>query len=404
MKALEERVRWLEQVVLQQTGVNCSALSTGAQISVETSTSNHWYQVPSFVASSCSSISPPSSVDEEPLGDAELLAAGKVFSERLENTQHIQDTSAPCTPVLLTSREEAEILAREYFESLGYQYPFLYWPSFAQDMSCIYEQKPISHAVHFFYHITMAIAISIRSCDGVNSERFYQASRTSLQGVLRRENLTAVQALLSLALYSLFSTSGPSVWHTLGTCMRLATAVGLQKGKTELPINTPQHEMEKRTFWSIYALDRLVSVSLGRPLGIADEDITISLPGEYDDTWVEAGRVCSMSIPVHVIKLRRVFSRIYQIFYRTPVSAHPDVNKVIGDFRLELDSWRVEAPLLPWAIHYSTSYFDYLYYTTLILLYKPNQLNPAPNDACIIGCGDASIQVIRTYYDAYSKR
>lgn len=61
----------------------------------------------------------------------------------------------------------------------------------------------------------------------------------------------------------------------------------------------------------------------------------------------------------------------------------------------------MEAPLLPSAIHHSTSYFDYLYYTSLILLYRPSPADPCPDSACVLGCGDSSIQVIRTYDDGF---
>lgn len=78
-----------------------------------------------------------------------------------------------------------------------------------------------------------------------------------------------------------------------------------------------------------------------------------------------------------------------------------DVARVIHDFRRELDDWRTTAPLLPSAILLSTSYYDYLYYTTLLLMYRPSPLNPTPDQQCLVGCGDSSIQVIRSYWDNY---
>jgi hypothetical protein len=73
-----------------------------------------------------------------------------------------------------------------------------------------------------------------------------------------------------------------------------------------------EEEMAKRAFWSLYNLDRLIASTLGRPLGIADEDISVGLPREFNDDWTEVPGGSTMTIPVQVVKLRRLFSRIYR--------------------------------------------------------------------------------------------
>jgi hypothetical protein len=74
----------------------------------------------------------------------------------------------------------------------------------------------------------------------------------------------------------------------------------------------------------------------------------------------------------------------------------------LSQFRREVDDWRMAAPVYPSALLYSTSYYDYLYYTTLLLMYRPSPRNPTPDLTSIVSCGDSSIQVIRSYWDSYS--
>lgn len=62
----------------------------------------------------------------------------------------------------------------------------------------------------------------------------------------------------------------------------------------------------------------------------------------------------------------------------------------------------MSAPVFPPALLYSTSYYDYLYYTTLLLMYRPSPRNPTPDPTSIVRCGDSSAQVIRSYWDSYS--
>lgn len=75
---------------------------------------------------------------------------------------------------------------------------------------------------------------------------------------------------------------------------------------------------------------------------------------------------------------------------------------MLGRFRQQLDDWRMAAPVVPSALLYSTSYYDYLYYTSLLLMYRPSPRNPAPDVPSIVTCFDSSIQVVRSYWDSYS--
>lgn len=90
------------------------------------------------------------------------------------------------------------------------------------------------------------------------------------------------------------------------------------------------------------------------------------------------------------------------VYNNQPPPPPKEVAGVLGHFREELDQWRMAAPVFPPALLYSTSYYDYLYYTTLLLMYRPSPRNPTPDDASIVSCGDSSVQVIRSYWDSYS--
>lgn len=172
-------------------------------------------------------------------------------------------------------------------------------PSILQDDSRV--QLPDNSSLLANRHETESLAIS----DAL-LEKIFTFS-TCLQSP---RDLAAVRALLSLALYTMFATTGPSVWHVLGTAMRLATSLGLHKMRSSASL--VEEEMAKRAFWSLYNLDRLIASTLGRPLGIADEDISVGLPREFNDDWTEVPGGSTMTIPVQVVKLRRLFSRIYR--------------------------------------------------------------------------------------------
>lgn len=327
LENLQKRVRWLEDVVRRKTGVAVADLSTGAAVVDGEGDPDFWFQVPSLLANNSSHNHPPSvsSPDGSTGGSSvgppgsesqgfgtQLPNVGEIFRDQLEHRRPsvARPISKPPRILWLSSLEETERIANRYFDSMGYQYPFLYRSEFMTNVQRIWSGWTPPPEVHNSYHITIAISLLIAAPDGNQPADFYHVSQDTLSPALQNEDLAAVRALLSLALYTMFATVGPSVWHVLGSCMRLATSLGLHKARPAA--NLIEEEMGKRVFWSLYNLDRLIAVTLGRPLGIADEDITVGLPREFNDDWTETPGTSCITIPVQVIRLRRIFSRIYR--------------------------------------------------------------------------------------------
>ncbi|KAL4924225.1 putative C6 transcription factor [Aspergillus undulatus] len=421
LEKLQDRVQWLEEIVRRKTGIAVADKPTGSALDEERDP-NSWHQLPailikvdpsspqdnSTVAGSTTGVDSASPASASPSVGTELPNVGEIFRDKLEHrrpsiARPVISSSAPHV-IRLSSLEEAERVAGQYFDSMGYQYPFLRRVDFFDHLRRIYAGEVPTPEVHCSYHITIGIALLIGSAHDAETRAmdFYRASNETLPIALHNEDLTALRALLSLALYTLFATTGPSIWHVLGTAIRLATSLGLHKARQ--PTNLIDDEMAKRAFWSLYNLDRLIASTLARPLGLADEDITVSLPRELNDDGVEAPGTSTMTIPLQVVRLRRIFSRIYRYLYSTnqPPPSPTELSHYLGHFRQELDEWRASSPVYPPALLYSTSYFDYLHATTLLLLYRPSPRNPTPDQTSIISCGNASISVIRSYWDSYS--
>ncbi|KAB8263326.1 guanine deaminase [Aspergillus pseudonomiae] len=408
LENLQNRVRWLEDVLRRKTGLSVADRPTGSALDGEGDL-DWWYQVPTVLMgrdgsrSTTSATVSASSPADSPAVGAELPNVGEIFRDQLENRRPSVARPVASAPrvLRLASLEDAERVASQYFDGIGYQYPFLHRHEFFTQLRRIYTGDVPSTDVLYTYHITIAIAMLISNAEGTQANEYYRASQETLSLSLQNEDLSAVRALLSLALWTMFSTNGPSVWHVLGSALRLATSLGLHKARNSGSV--VEDEMAKRAFWSLYNLDRLVASTLARPLGIADEDISVHLPREFNDDWSEAPGASAMTIPVQVVRLRRIFSRIYRYLYNNhPPPPPTEVSLTLLHFRQELDDWRRNAPVYPPALLYSTSYYDYLYATTLLLMHRPSPRNPTPDATSIVSCGDASIQVIRSYWDSYS--
>ena len=69
----------------------------------------------------------------------------------------------------------------------------------------------------------------------------------------------------------------PDTWFLVGTAARLAIGTGLHYDQTLQDLSVAQVERRKRLFLSIFMMDRLVSITLGRPFAIHEGDIDIAV-------------------------------------------------------------------------------------------------------------------------------
>jgi hypothetical protein len=106
-------------------------------------------------------------------------------------------------------------------------------------------------------------------------------------------------------------------------------------------------------------MDRQVSIPLGRPFAISDQDIDVKLPIDVDEACQdiqeleEASRLdpdvvrtesTSLTAFLHILRLRRIESSIQQTIYRVDQSTN--VTDVEIDYYLEkLENWKKFIPL-----------------------------------------------------------
>ena len=76
-------------------------------------------------------------------------------------------------------------------------------------------------------------------------------------------------------------------WTTLGLAVRIGQSIGLHVESEELKGTNVRAllkaETRRRLWYSIYVLDRLLALQLGRPPAINDDDCNVPLPSRIDD-------------------------------------------------------------------------------------------------------------------------
>lgn len=174
-----------------------------------------------------------------------------------------------------------------------------------------------------------------------------------------------VEAMTLLVVYHLRSASSQGVWYMIGLAMRTAIDLGLHRKANEINLDPITAQMRRRLFWTVYYLERVVSVSLGRPFSIADRHIDLPLPVDIDDDVRDPAllppaspasgtpessthgvtgkhRITSLTFSIYLITLRRIDSRIQHKIYRADRPLHSLRSKMDRLF-LELEEWKASA-------------------------------------------------------------
>ncbi|OPB46368.1 Zn2Cys6 transcription factor [Trichoderma guizhouense] len=324
----------------------------------------------------------------------------------------------------------AEQLARSLIEAYlahdHLSYPFLHPRAVRAVVDGIYSDACFekTHPFEMFmFHMILAIATSqVYKFNWrvlPDAETHLQKATDYLNAVLFEGGLRALQAMLLLCQFRLSNSTNhasDSLWHIVGIAVRMCFELGLHREATyrtagsrrdtaDVSFLSPKYEeneVRRRCFWSVYALDRVISVTLGRPLAICVEDIDVELP---TDDFEETASVSTLSpgsdrdssqIPsryrtaifVHIVRYRDICGRCLTSLHRGVkggIQSSADFYQKRDQLATELNAWRAETnrlntpdmdlstPLAEARSSFrSKAWYELLYHNGVLLLYRPS--------------------------------
>ncbi|KAK9415543.1 putative Transcription factor domain-containing protein [Seiridium unicorne] len=184
---------------------------------------------------------------------------------------------------------------------------------------------------------------------------FYNQARSLIPDVIDMPCLRAVQAPFVMGVYLLPASAIGSSYIYLGLALRKALALDLHLASDEMSVGQEEREIRRRTWWSIYSLERASTVKLNRPRSIDSSIITVSFPQRYEplDKWqkfdnVEHQNLRKLQRSVSVIPLGSQDSREW-----------PSTSDGSTPFEAELKGWKRALPdsLRLQNVHPQSSYY-----------------------------------------------
>ncbi|PLB46140.1 hypothetical protein P170DRAFT_415029 [Aspergillus steynii IBT 23096] len=339
-------------------------------------------------------------------------------------------------------------------------YPYISTKTLFQCLDSVYDGNNDDPVEAFF--VDMALAIGTAQAhrlkwNGIyDSEAHLHRAMTRLTDVLARGGVQRLQALLLICQYKMGSTSSsttPSVWHLIGVAARTCLEMGLHRASTySLPVvptgstnenydttlQARREEMEtkKKCFWSLVALDRVVSLALGRPFAIQLEDIDIDLSdGLPIDNQQETCSPAALSeysrqdqiktsAFVYIVRYRLICGKISNALHRASRVKGDSVNllEARDSLATELQEWysgTAKLPLSPrdnqalnelptrgGSCFLSEEWYRLLYHNGMLMLYRPSPYlcDASHNSATLQHLFHSSREAIHLYSSLHRSR
>ncbi|KAL4911718.1 fungal-specific transcription factor domain-containing protein [Aspergillus aurantiobrunneus] len=187
---------------------------------------------------------------------------------------------------------------------------------------------------------------------------------------LWKDPCTSAEVLSSMALYLQSIDWRTSAHNLIGQALRMLQVHGYHTNVSGVT-NEKDLLRYQNVWWTVYVLERQISVLLGVPLGINDADVTASLP-HYPEAQLKTATVA-----IHV-KLSRAFSQVVNALYRvnelnsTFVKAAQEVLHQVANVASELrQCFPVPEQESLSGISRVSGYMNLLYHQCIMLATRP---------------------------------
>ncbi|BCS23472.1 uncharacterized protein APUU_31697A [Aspergillus puulaauensis] len=299
----------------------------------------------------------------------------------------------------------ARALHHAYFEHDHVSYPFLHRATALANLDKAYQDESfLSQDAFSYYSFNMILAIATASVYKFDreslpdAETYHLRAAERLNEVLQRGDTQALQAMLLLCQYRMVNSvqdTSTSMWHLVGVAARMCLELGLHREQVyQVPKPSEMsssivvaHEIRRRCFWSVIAMDRIVSITLGRPLAIRLQDTDVALPDPSLDSLVnDPSGLCITALFVHIVRYRVICGDIMSALHTGSTRTQTDAESALrarDNLANTLAQWHSDTANLSLEDEPSSQpqhqssfrtpeWYAMLYYNALLMLYRPS--------------------------------
>ncbi|KAK5021771.1 hypothetical protein LTS07_010666 [Exophiala sideris] len=259
----------------------------------------------------------------------------------------------------LPTREYAEFLTNTTLFHLGATYHLFEKESFMCKLNDFYKTSPTTEALVDLWHVQFLLVIAF-------GKLFLRRGASSLgppgaRDVIRalqlkpdisdswEDPILYVEVICLLSLYLLTADIRGSAYVFIGQALRVALSLSMNRETPPGTLARIEYERRRRLWWTLYIIDRKLSINQGAPLSVTDNDIDISLPGQKDLGFSNTALLLHVKLAVLEGKVMSAAFGINSTLDRSFMAAVRDVRDSMtemaedftGDFELDINTGKI---------------------------------------------------------------
>ncbi|CAG8900766.1 unnamed protein product [Penicillium egyptiacum] len=177
--------------------------------------------------------------------------------------------------------------------------------------------------------------------EGPPGFKYFKHALRFLPDIHEEGSILFVEVLCYVAYYMQNLNRRDAAFLYIGLALRMAISLGLHQEVSDPSISESVRNRRRRAWWSVYSLDRLLSVKSGNPITIHDGDIGITWPtdvgGSTFDGWPS-------TVLTHYTQLSRILGRIGEEIYRKKPGSGSNLVASVQSITNDLSAWLRQVP------------------------------------------------------------
>ncbi|RVD83604.1 uncharacterized protein DFL_007987 [Arthrobotrys flagrans] len=308
------------------------------------------------------------------------------------------------------SRDEAIRLIDNFFTKINKFFPLFRYDSFMKNVNKMYEKPSAMSDRGWLVCFNNVLLFSLYGM-GTNKkediqialvEKYFFNSWAAFDDVsiLLTPNLINVQALLTLAIVAQEISKPGLCWMLLSQACRLAQAIGLHRQSHPAQNFSEEEAVERQlVFWTLYVMDKALSLTFGRSTCLPDFDVDVDLPDNV------TGNVLLTQHFSGWVWLAKIQSQIYMRLYSASACKASDEDRqhASKELELELRNWWAQngagLQLIPSIGLFEKQYLEleikFSFHNSMIMIHRVNKGGGELSEAICLDSARTSVQLIK---------
>ncbi|KAL7786678.1 fungal-specific transcription factor domain-containing protein [Trichoderma ceciliae] len=319
-------------------------------------------------------------------------------------------------------------LTDAYFE-IGFHRvsPFMNKSQAYEQIERLYDNRSSSSSAlerkNDLYQLFMIFAVGLpfskRRASDKSPIHYYASAMQYAEEVLSHtDGETQIQNTLLLLVFAHQHATGiGSKWKLARQAMRICIQLGYHKAPSK-PLDPVTEQRRRRLFWCCYVQERFAACGLGRPIAIADSDITVDMPDYVCLDDVQKGLDTNIPNGAEVAvlnrqaQLRRISAKVREQLYARRDATNASFQAKAEAAALlssELEQWRIvhaEISTIPHSpcIFHTREYMEVNFYREKLFIFSTLVVPTGqavhlfkPDVAHLRHCLDPAVQIIFLY-------